>query len=264
MLKIMGGGIRHVQPNEIYATATPPATSTHFPFAHGMLLKETERLIEDMNYEILESAHALGKEDLTYFGMYRLKTHVAETESWDPLVGIRNSHDKTMAAGLTCGEHVTVCSNLMFSGAFTFTRKHTRHGFTETLDGMAETFTKLPAIDKYISERIDTFKTIPVEDDRDVSKFILECAGRNLIAPNTTVGVWKEWLDPTHDDFKERTLWSLVNSFTTVHGDKNYSPFHIARDTLKLNEFITETWAEELVELDSPLLKSEDREDYTG
>ena len=78
------------------------------------------------------------------------------------------------------------------------------------------------------------------------------------------MGVWKEWLDPTHDDFKDRTLWSLVNSFTTVHGDKNYSPFRIARDTLKLNEFITETWAEELVELDSPLLKSEDREDYTG
>ena len=63
MLKIMGGGIRHVQPNEIYATATPPATSTHFPFAHGMLLKETERLIALLPKELSQVAKCHYVED---------------------------------------------------------------------------------------------------------------------------------------------------------------------------------------------------------
>ena len=261
-LKIMGHGIRHVTDQEVMNTATPAATKTHFPFPHGLLLKETEKLIDQIGYEILESAHALGKEDQTYFGQYRLKSHINATEEWSPMLGIRNAHDKTMSLGLVAGKQTTVCSNLLFLGDFKFTRKHTRNAFSDALDGMASTFGRLPAIDEYVGKRIEAFKEVPVNDDRDVSKFILEAANRNLIAPNVTVGVWKEWTAPTYADFKTRNLWSLVNSFTTVQGGKNYSPFKIATDTLKLNEYINEVFGEQLVTDAMPDLEHEDTEEY--
>ena len=50
------------------------------------------------------------------FGVMRINR--TSSPDWARCIGIRNSHDQSLAVGLTAGISVCVCSNLAFGGSF--------------------------------------------------------------------------------------------------------------------------------------------------
>lgn len=224
---------------EIVKVEAPKPTKTHYPINHSTMITEAEKLIQKVGYEIISEAHALSHEEQRYFGLYELQSTITEVTEYNPVVGIRNSHDKAYAAGLVCGQSVFVCDNLSFTGEFTFTRRHTRHGEMETLTGMADVFAQMPAFEHRMKERVDIYKETQIP--RDISKFIITCAQRRIIAPNQVVPVWEEWEDPVDSFGNEgRNLWRLTNAFTSTMKYKGYNVYRNAPATLKLDDIVQE------------------------
>jgi len=232
-------GAYRVEKHEVLTTQAPQPTRTHFPIDHSVLIEEAEGLIEKAGYIIQSEAHALSHENNRYFGMYELESSISEVNDYNPVAGLRNSHDRIFAAGLVCGKAVFVCDNLSFDGDYKFSRKHTRNGEAETLQGMAEVFSQLPAFEAKLKERVDLYKNTRVS--RDISRFIIECAKRSIIAPNQVVSVYDEWEEPK-DNFGDepRNLWRLTNAFTSVMKQKRINVFRNAPATLKLDEIVQE------------------------
>ncbi len=59
--------------------------------------------------------------------------------------------------------------------------------------------------------------------------------------------VIKEWREPTFDDFRDRTYWSLFNAFTAVLGDRaKTNPHQFAVTTMRLSAHLDPTAREAL------------------
>ena len=65
----------------------------------------------------------MARDGLRMFGMIRINK--SSSMEWSRCIGIRNSHDRTIAVGLSAGISVHVCSNLCFGGSTVLKRRHT-------------------------------------------------------------------------------------------------------------------------------------------
>ena len=54
-----------------------------------------------------------------------IRINKSSSTEWSRCIGIRNSHDRTIAVGLSAGISVHVCSNLCFGGSTVLKRRHT-------------------------------------------------------------------------------------------------------------------------------------------
>src|SRR3972149_5546090 len=69
--------------------------------------------------------YAVSKDGMKLFGIMELETTFSGCRF---TLGLRNSHNKTLALALTVGYRVMVCANLAFHGDFTpVMRKHTKN-----------------------------------------------------------------------------------------------------------------------------------------
>lgn len=224
---------------EVEALSTPKGTSTHFPIPHSFVIDEAEKQIEKMGYDIKSMAHALSHEDNRYFGLMELEAKLP-TPDYNPVTCYRNAHDMAFAFGMAAGGSAFVCDNLMFYGDFKFQRKHTKFIKDDIKLMMEETLTKLPQYEEKIKLQTDLYKDTMIED-RDISRFIIECAQRKVIAPNQILPVWDEWLEP-RDDFGNlpRNVWRLTNAISSIMKYKGYNIRRSLNSTLKLDSFVQE------------------------
>ena len=94
-------------------------------------------------------------------------------------VGFRNSHDKSMVAGICAGARVFVCDNLAFSGDFSEKRKHTPgNNFIRLI---REAFTLLPGQLENLTKNLDRLKTEGISQS-DAQKIIWRAAIEGAIA----------------------------------------------------------------------------------
>src|SRR5256886_15673267 len=90
---------------------TPEPTDTHKPIAHAALVGA---LIEALGYRrlnVVEDQYAVSPDGMRMFGVLALDI---EEDGVRVSIGIRNSHDKSFALGITIGYRVFVCDNLAF------------------------------------------------------------------------------------------------------------------------------------------------------
>jgi len=109
------GGIK-VTEEQVRATETPPETRSHVPVPHGEFLDMVDSTLGGFGWDITEQRYALeggkievGGEDVRYdtarlFGVLKIQREdVAIGQDYQLAIGIRNSHDKTMSAGMVAG-----------------------------------------------------------------------------------------------------------------------------------------------------------------
>ncbi|MEG2076047.1 MAG: DUF932 domain-containing protein [Victivallaceae bacterium] len=151
------------------------------------------------------------------FGFMRINK-TSSTE-WSRCIGIRNSHDQSIAVGLAAGLCVKVCSNLMLGGSMVLKRRHTSR---IELNGLV-----MEAIDELDNEFLtlenvaEDLKSLYVGDDKGRAA-IVKAAEAGAINSCDIVPIWKEFKNPRHEEFAEPTRWSLLNAFT--ENAKKYSP----------------------------------------
>ena len=115
---------------------TPQPTLTWTPLPHSRLMDAVENQLEKRGYRVHNSTCLLTHGGDRFFGTVSISNR--ENLGYRRMIGARNSHDKSLAAGLVAGAKVTVCSNGWFFGdEIALSRKHTSRLF-EDLDEKIE------------------------------------------------------------------------------------------------------------------------------
>ena len=128
-------------------------------------------------------------------------------------IGFRNSYDRSLSVGIAVGASVFVCDNLMLTGDLTVLRKHTTNVMAD-IDGLAlSAIYRSRSAFNQIKQDAEVMKQIPMSDD-EAYRMLGFIYGRGIINPRQIPVVKKEWLEPSHDAFEDRNLWSFYNAVT--------------------------------------------------
>jgi len=168
-------------------------------------------------WQIISEEYGLGSDGSKMFGVLRFSPD--GHADFSRALGVRNSHDKSLAVGLTAGLSVMVCSNLAFGGEEVVHRRHTSGIELDSL--MAGVFDRMEASFVRLERNAYglKFRAISIDDAR---RMIVVAAEMKAIPSCDILAVLEEFRNPRHEEFKERSRWSLLNAFTETA--KKYSP----------------------------------------
>lgn len=225
-------GAHEVTRDAVYEIVTPEPShrgekkqKMHYPIPHTLLLEEVEKNLVENGYEVVQQAHALTQEGQRYYGLIEVR-HTAPsvallddpsvTPDYGLVIGLRNAHDGTYSAALAMGSRVFVCDNLGFSGEVLIGRRHTRNIARDIPLMIPRAFGALSVERVNLETRIEAYKGAEI-NDRDANDLIVRALVDEKIFPTKSLPhVVQEWRTPSHDEFQERTIWSLFNAFTEV------------------------------------------------
>ncbi len=237
-------GAEAVERDELRNAVTPPATETHFPIPHHMLVDQIQRHLQGVGWQVDEEHHGLTKDGDRYFGVFELSkprpkggdgTALAPANpDWTICCGIRNSHDKSFAAQMAAGSRVFVCDNLAFSGTVKLARKHTRHIVRDLSRFTHRAITRIGEQFTRQEDQIAAYKGTTITD-KDAALLVVDGVKRGVLPNQVVTAVFDEWREPTHECFEERTLWSLFNAVTEIGKEKKWSADILERRTKLLH-----------------------------
>lgn len=199
---------------DLEAVITPSATSTWTPIPHPEIVDAVLASAHHVGLTVKREQYGLsGKKDSPVYGarMFGVIDFENGTEDYGYSVGFRNSHDKTMVAGICAGARIFVCDNLALSGDFAEKRRHIPgNNFIRLI---REAFTLLPEQLENLTKNLDRLKTEGIDDDT-AQRIIWRAALEGAIASSEMVPVWEEYKTPTYEEFAEPTKFNLLMSFT--------------------------------------------------
>jgi hypothetical protein len=242
MSLIVHCGGRKVGREEVEAVVTPGRQGTHYPIPHLKVYDLAVANLKRQGFSVKNEEFALrngnkdpdGKylTDAQFFGLVELQNGVNHPD-YSLIAGIRNSHDKSMVAGLALGSRVFVCDNMAFSGEVRFGRKHTRFINRDLPFLVHDAMGRIKVLRANQEKRIEAYKDTKVSDNW-ARCAIMRAAEEDYISWSKCGKVWGEWHEPSHDEFKERNAWSLFNSFTEVM--KSYSVQDLPKRTAGVHD----------------------------
>ena len=237
---MLHGGAKACTLEALRITPTPEPTGTHTPIPHAEMVDTVKKFAQVEGLSILDESYGVqaGKdkdtgETLPAARMFGLMTiglagdekriipdlpgaHVApelQEREYAVMLGLRNSHDKSFAWGLTLGSRVFVCDNLCFSGEITINRKHTGGIRESVIPALMQGFARLPEIEAGQALRLQRYKALEMEQSY-ANDYFVRVAAAGVIAPNRILAAVNEYARPQHPEFESRTLWSAFNSVT--------------------------------------------------
>ena len=156
-------------------------------------------------------------------------------------MGVLTSNDSAYALTLIVVARVLVCSNGMTveGGHITARRKHTTnigHELPEIVASGIDTYVNRVG---QIGETQMQLEAMDFSRQGDVDHTMME-AGRRGIFPWSKLGrVEKEWREVRHEEFRERTGWSLMNTFSEVA--KRFNPVREIQAVDRVRELVIAT-----------------------
>ncbi len=229
-------GGRIVTRDDLALVPVPEATDSYVPVPHNHLADTLSIIGRDIlkGFTLSTEQYALAREGQQMFGVLAFRTDHSELGL---SIGFRNSYDKSMAIGIAIGASVFVCDNLALTGDITIMRKHTANVWTSlediaisTLYRSQQNFRKIVADSEVLRGRMF--------DNSEALKMIGLLFGHGILTPRQLPVVKKEWLTPSHDDFRPRTMWSFYNACTEAL--KSCPPLVIMEKHISLHATITE------------------------
>jgi hypothetical protein len=206
-------GARHVNREELALTVTPPRTKTWVPIPHDTLLTGVQSALERAGLAVTSESHALGREGNRYFGLLRVSDG-RDAGDFGLSLGVRNSHDRSIPAGLVLGASVFVCDNLSFSGEANIARKHTAF-LHRDLPGLIDVaIGRLGGLRRSQEERFAGYKVKELSDAAAHDLLVQVLDARVLPVTKIPLAL-QEWRHPRHPEFRERkSAWRLFNAVT--------------------------------------------------
>ena len=220
---------KFVSRDEVALVPTPGGTESWKPVPHMEVIEAVTEVVKAHNWQILDENFGLAREGQKMFGVMRINK--TNSTDWSRCIGLRNSHDKSFAVGLSAGINVTVCSNLAFGGTTVIKRRHTsRIELTELVDvAMNELENEFLMLETVCED----LKIIYLKNDDEARSRIVRAAELGAINSSDIIPVFKEFKNPRHEEFAEPTRWSLLNAFTETI--KKYTPQRVDHAYSALN-----------------------------
>ena len=214
---------------------TPEATETHKPIPHAALVGALVETLGFRRMGVHEDQYAVSPDGMRMFGVLALDI---EDNGVRISIGIRNSHDKSFALGITIGYRVFVCDNLAFHGDYqTLTRKHSKNlvlndVLAVAIDRMQRKF--VPMLDQ-----VSAWKGYELPDASAKLVIYRAFIEEGLEVPKHLADdVHHHYFEPEYDEFRPRTMWSLSNAFTSAF--KALDPIPRFKATARLAPFLAE------------------------
>lgn len=220
---------KYVGRDEIARIDTPSSTVSWKPVPHIDVIEAVTKVIKAHDWEIEGEKFGLAREGQKMFGVIEISR--SSSPEWRRCIGLRNSHDKSLAVGLSAGIMVLVCSNLAFGGTTVIKRKHTsRFELTDLIDRAVASLED----DFLMTETVcEDLKDEYLKDDDEARSCIVHAAELGVINSSDILPVYREFKEPSHEEFREPTRWSLLNAFTETV--KKYSPQRVDHSYFALN-----------------------------
>ena len=212
MVSIIDDRPFHLDRSRLNQISTPSPTLSWTPLPHHELMNRVEKRIQNYGYRIQHSNCLLSHGGDRFFGSVTLGSR--RSLGYRRMIGVRNSHDKSVAAGLVAGVRVTVCANGMFTGDdICLNRKHTSRLYEDLDQKIDEGFQKVFSEWQRNDLRIARYRETEISDER-AHDLIIRSVDMEAIPPSAIPRVLKEYREPWHEEFMPRTAWSLHNAFT--------------------------------------------------
>jgi len=216
-------GAFEVPRRALAAVPTPRPTDTWHPIPHETYVHRIEQALPDYGLSVVQEAHAITHDGTRYFGLVQVQNGCSSPDyTW--VLGLRNSHDKSLPAGLVAGSQVFVCDNLAFSGEVSISRKHTPNILCD-LPGLVDSaLTRLLDLFRFQDRRVERYKSVHL-DDADAHDLTIRALDSGVVCASRIPDVLREWRTPRHAAFEPRTAWSWFNAVTeTLKGSLHVLP----------------------------------------
>ena len=229
-----GGQI--VTRDDLALVQVPEATDSYIPVPHNNLADTLSTIGRDIlkGFTLSNEQFALARDGNQMFGVLVFRNDHSELGL---SIGFRNSYDKSMAIGIAIGAQVFVCDNLALTGDITIMRKHTANVWSSLEDIAISTLYRSQQNFRKIVEDSETLKGRMI-DNSEAFKMIGLLFGHGILTPRQLPVVKKEWLTPSYDDFRPRTMWSFYNACTEAL--KSCPPMMIMEKHISLHNALTE------------------------
>lgn len=222
----------------VRAIEAPAATKTWNPISHGRLIDLVSEELDARKLVVEKREFAMvGKHGEQMFATFTLRSD--RNKDFTLALGLRNSINKTLPAGLCAGSRVFVCDNLAFSAQVVLGRKHTPMIEQDLPVRIREALNRFNDVYESQDQIFAKWKTIPINIEK-ASDAILRMAEAGHIPTPRVLTVRNEFIKPRFDEFKGQTAWSLYNAATTVlrHDRKEINPGRNADDLLGIHEMM--------------------------
>ena len=220
---------KYVSRDEVACIDTPSSTDTWRPVPHIDVIEAVTEVVRAHDWDIADERFGLASEGKKMFGVMEIAR--SSSPQWHRCIGIRNSHDKSLAVGLSAGIVVLVCSNLAFGGTRLINRKHTSRIDLNEL--IARAVASLEDDFLTTETRCEDLKDAYMKDDDEARSCIVRAAELGVINSCDILPVVNEFISSSHKEFTEPTRWSLLNAMTEII--KKYSPQRVDHSYLALN-----------------------------
>jgi hypothetical protein len=165
-------------------------------------------------HEVIEEHHGVTPDGNRYFGVLTLSSHYGE---YSDMLGLRNSHDRSLPIGIAFGARVMVCDNLSMLADHVIKRKHTVKAKKELPGLIQEIIQPLQAQRIAQNQKLVAYQQTPLTDER-ADHAILELYRQEVINLQRVGAVVNAWENPPHA-WGDRTAWRLFNATTyTLEG----------------------------------------------
>jgi hypothetical protein len=216
---------------------TPDATATWQPVPHATMVETTIEKMAEAGFTVIDSAHALhGAEGSKYFGLFHVRTEEAQ-DDYGLVIGLTNSHDKTMAARLGIGAGMYATNTLFFSAEVRFGRKHTKEILRDLPDLVSTAVSKLDVFRLRQDKRLAHYKGKKVRD-KAVHDLMIRAMDDGVVPGSKLSQVLREWREPSVFGHKSggKTVARLHGAFSMALADCNV--FTLPGRTIKLSNLL--------------------------
>jgi len=223
-------GAEEITLDALRKVKTPKATESFVPVPHADFVESVTGQLTENGYNIKSLDHGLGRDGQRYFGVATLE---GKSKERDTVIGLRNTHDNSFAAGLCIGSRVFVCDNLAFHGdSVQVARRHTRHIIRDLDHVVARAIGDLRKTSEDMDERIACYKNTEI-DDRQAHDLVCRALLARAVTPTRVPNVLGLWhgtemaTDPDGNEvefqFDDFNVWTLQNAFTEVYKGRRRS-----------------------------------------
>ena len=195
------------------------ATPSYSPLAHHqcveIVMEAAEKILLPNGY-VFHDCYLGVKDtkDMEFARMFGALVYKhPEIEDIGLSVGVRNSIDKSMSAGMVIGGQVFVCSNMMFNGDICHMRRHSGDIYKEFRDKVRLAMLDATDLFQKLLQFRTTMSSRPLEKMAK-ARLTGELWYRGLITPTLATLILKEIDDPSNEEFAAATMWAYYNHVT--------------------------------------------------
>ena len=203
--KITRSELATIRPTEV-------ATRTFQPVAHIELIEMLDHVLVQRGIEVTREEFAVAKEGARLFAVMDLR--MGSLNGITAALGISTANDRSMSHRMVVGSRVFCCDNLALTADGI--ALHKRH--TPGLDLRREMVSAVDTFEgRYLTmeEQIVKLQNVKLSDDQ-AKALMFDAFNQELLPKQYLQGVAKQYFEPTHPEFEDRTAWSLHNAFTEI------------------------------------------------